>query len=79
MEVVVAGHSPYAPHLFCTQFLDDNVEADRQAGIAIGLEFLAVCNELWWWTRLGDPPSSGMRAEIRHAEALGIPVRKRSP
>lgn len=62
-----AGHAPYAPHLFCTQFLDDRDEKQRAAGIAIGLAFLQTCDELWYDDRYGL--SEGMRAEIKHAES----------
>lgn len=74
-EVAMQGHSPYAPHLFCTQFLDDGVADERAHGINVGLEFLRVCHELWWATLDGWAPSSGMRREMDLAAGLGVPVR----
>ena len=38
---------PLAPHLYCTQFLDDNHADERELGIAYGMQFLAICDELW--------------------------------
>jgi len=37
--LALQGLAPYASHLFCTQFLDDTVPAERQVGIEIGLEW----------------------------------------
>lgn len=67
---VDAGLRPYAPHLFFTQFLDEKIEADRAAGIAMGTEELLDCDILWFW----DQPTSGMRHEIKAAFEAGIPV-----
>lgn len=69
-DVALAGHAPFAPHLFYTRFLDDNTETERAAGMAAGREFLSVCNELWVY----GPESPGVRAEIAHAITLSIPV-----
>ena len=66
-----AGGIPFAPHLLFPQFLDDAVPEEREAGIAMGLEMLELCEELW---AFGEP-SSGMRAEIAAAQELGICVR----
>lgn len=41
------GYSPFAPHLLYTQFLDDSVESERDAGIKAGIDFLATCDEMW--------------------------------
>ena len=41
-------------------------------GMAIGAELLELCSEVRVY---GDRISEGMQAEIRQAEALGIPVR----
>lgn len=71
-KAVREGHSPFAPHLFYTQFLDDNIESERKAGIACGACFLRICNEVWVYA--GDGVSEGMRAEIAYAKAKGIPV-----
>lgn len=65
------GHVPFAPHLFFTRFLDDNVEAERNLGINGGLEFLKCCDELWIF---GDVVSEGMEKEIEFCLKNKIPV-----
>lgn len=36
------GGIPYAPHLLFTQFLDDSVAHEREAGIKMGLSMLSL-------------------------------------
>ena len=64
--------APFAPHLLYPQMLDDDAPNEREAGIRAGLEFMAVCDEVWAFTRNGV--SSGMRREIEHAHKLGLRV-----
>ncbi len=63
--------TPFAPHLLYTQMLDDSSPADRQLGIDMGNQMLALCDELWL---CGDRISAGMAGEKELAEQLGIPV-----
>lgn len=65
------GHIPFAPHLFFTRFLDDNIDEERRFGIAAGMEFLKMMDECWIFSR---NISSGMKAEIDFCRQLGIPV-----
>jgi hypothetical protein len=78
-KVAMAGHSPFAPHVFCTRFLSDHDSSERDRGIGIGVDFLSVCDELWWaipeWHRTQEP-SPGMVYEMETARTLGIPVRR---
>lgn len=62
----------FAPHLLYTQFLDDGIPADREAGIRSGLSFMQACAEVWVYTGLGI--SEGMKMEIIAANAMGIKV-----
>jgi len=62
-EVIAAGHSPFAPHLLYPQFLDDSKLDDRARGLRAGIDFLAVCDEVWCWSTV----SMGMAHEIREA------------
>lgn len=71
-QVVNQGHRPFAPHLLYPQFLDDTDATDRAAGIAMAVDDLAECDELW---AFGDRVSEGMAHEIALAKSLGIPVR----
>lgn len=65
------GVVPFAPHLHNTQFLDDTIQDERNAGMLLGLDMLNRSSELW---AFGDKISEGMMAEIDTAERLGIPV-----
>lgn len=71
-SVSLLGHAPFAPHLLYTQFLDDQIEQERDAGIRAGLLFLDVCHELWVFDGYGV--AGGMRFEIEHARKNGKPV-----
>ena len=63
---------PIAPHIYFTQFLDDNISAEREFGIRAGLFLLSECDELWYF---GDSVSRGMTDEIAFAMRHGIPVK----
>ena len=65
------GYVPIAPHLYFTQFLDDNKENEREFGIQAGLFLLSNCDELWYF---GDQISRGMTEEICKAMGNGIKV-----
>lgn len=60
-----------AVHLYFTQFLDDNIEAERVCGMTHGLTLLDMCSELWVF---GSIISTGMAAEIKYAEQKGIKI-----
>lgn len=64
---------PIAPHIYCTQFLDDEKPNERAAGIDMGLALLNICSEVWVYGI--QQPSDGMKNEIEYAQARGIPVR----
>lgn len=66
------GCAPIAPHLYLPRCLDDNDSAERAAGMAAGLAFLAVCDEIWQW---GKTITEGMAIELACAKELGIPVK----
>lgn len=59
--VVSKGHLPITPHIYFTQFLDDNKPKERIKGLRMGIELLKVCDELWVF---GDTLSYGMKNEI---------------
>ena len=66
------GGIPFAPHLLFTQFLNDDDPAEREAGLCLGVEMLAHCDELWAF----GAPTMGMAMEIQEAKRLGISVRR---
>lgn len=67
------GGIPLAPHVIFTTFLDDEIPEERAAGIELGLELLAKCDELWVF---GEKISQGMSYEITRAKKLGIRIRR---
>jgi len=71
-RVLDDGNAPFAPHGFYTYWLNDDVPADREAGIRAGSAWLLAAHEVHVFTDMGI--SEGMRAEIALAESEGIPV-----
>ncbi len=65
------GVVPIAPHIYFTQFLDDNEPEERRLGLDMGLDMLKLCSELWVF---GNKTSEGMQGEIDAANQLGIQV-----
>ncbi|MEG1863637.1 MAG: ASCH/PUA domain-containing protein [Oscillospiraceae bacterium] len=72
-SVIIAGYVPLAPHVALNGVLDDNKPAERETALALGLELLQRCNELWVF---GSVVSMGMAAEIDLAQRLNIPVKR---
>ena len=66
------GGMPLAPHIYGTQFLDDDVPEEREEGIRIGLEWLKDADECWVFS---EYISEGMRREIDYCSEHDIPVR----
>ena len=73
LYAVMEGATPYAPHLYFPQFLDDADQESRELGQMLGLLWLKECDELWV---IGRRISEGMKKEIQMAEKLGIPVKR---
>lgn len=67
-DAAMRGVAPYTPHLLLPRFLDDKSPAERAKGMAIGMEFLLVCDELWFYKHEGI--SEGMKHEIEFAKEL---------
>lgn len=55
------GHIPITPHIYFTQFLEEEVEMERELGIQMGIRLLSLCDELWVF---GSIISTGMQMEI---------------
>lgn len=66
------GNIPIAPHIYCTEFLNDNIHEERTLGMNIGLELLENCEEVWVF---GDHISDGMAKEIEYALELEMTVK----
>ena len=63
---------PIAPHIYFTQFLDDDASEQREIGVNMGMQCLRECSEIWV---LGDTFSEGMTSEIKEATRIGMPIR----
>lgn len=70
------GESPLAPHLWFTEWLDDDDEADRLRGFACLESWMAKCDRVVVYTDHGV--SGGMQFGIELALQLGKPVEKRT-
>ena len=66
------GCIPVTPHIYLTQFMDDNAPGERELALRMGRELVLLCAELWAFGL--DHPSAGMAAEIEVAKQAGIPV-----
>jgi hypothetical protein len=71
-EIMLMGDVPFAPHLYFTQFLDDNDPTERNKGIEAGMRMMYDCSEVWVF---GDVISDGMRREIEFAKQIGKAVK----
>lgn len=71
---------PFAPHLFYTLFMDDNVEEHRNLALEFCKKHVEESDEIWviirqeFVTDECDGISDGMRIEIEHAKKFDIPV-----
>lgn len=66
------GGVPLAPHVIFTAFLDDNIPAEREAGLELGLQLMRRCDELWVF---GSRVSAGMAMEIENARRRRMPIK----
>ena len=73
---VAKGYSPLCPHLYYPEFLDDDVEDEREIGMLLGMVGLSECKELWV---IGRRISEGMKKEIDQARRWSIPVKRYIP
>lgn len=65
------GWAPIAPYILCDGLLDDSIEADRAAGLAVDLAQIPRCDIL---IACGPVISNGMKQEIDLARERGIIV-----
>lgn len=66
LQALKNGYLPEAPHLFFTQFLDDDVPTDREYGRLAALRILKECGRMLVAV-VDDQISEGMRLEIEYA------------
>lgn len=70
-----AGCIPIAPHIYFTQFLNDDNPEEREQGIEAGLQLLKLCSEIWVFLPPCRKPSQGMEQEIDLAKRSGIKIK----
>lgn len=66
------GDCPITPHLYITQCMDDNDDAERKIGMAAGRILLRECSKMIVGHKYGV--SKGMREEIKTARTSSIPI-----
>jgi len=60
-EVALAGHIPITPHIYFTEFLNDDNPEERELGMELGRKLLDICDEMWIY----GEPTEGMLKEIK--------------
>ena len=63
---------PITPHIYFTQFMDDNVPEERNTANFMNWVLMSKCVELWVF---GETISSGMKAEIERAKRKKMKIR----
>ena len=63
---------PITPHIYFTQFMNDNIPEERDTAIFMNWVLMSKCVELWVF---GDTVSSGMKAEIDRAKRKHMKIR----
>ena len=71
-EIILSGDDVIVPHLMITQFLKDDINAERDAGIKSALRLLDVCDFLYVYNGFGI--SSGMKTEIEYAKSKDMAI-----
>lgn len=71
-KVTEEGKVPVAPHIYFTQFLDDNYPDDRKLGLKLGIDALRECQSFLMIV-IDNAISEGMRNELTEVARLGLP------
>ena len=66
-EIVLLGNLPIAPHIYFTEFMDDDKENERSLALQFNKELITFCDEVWVY---GKEISCGMKFEILFAESI---------
>ena len=69
---VDAGCGPIAPHIYFTQFMNENDRKERDLALFMDIVLLSKCAELWVF---GEKITSGMSIEIEKARRKGQLIR----
>lgn len=63
---------PITPHIYFTQFMDDNIPEERDTAIFMNWVLMSKCVELWVF---GEYVSPSMKAEIERAKRKHMKIR----
>lgn len=63
---------PITPHIYFTQFMDDDIPEERDTAIFMNWVLMSKCVELWVF---GSVISKGMKAEIERAKRKHMKIR----
>lgn len=69
--MVLEGKNPYASHLFFPQFLDDEIPAERDLGITLGLEWGDRAIDVYFCLRPNEGMSNGMQYALDRHQMTG--------
>ena len=69
---VDSGYIPIAPHIYFTQFMNDDSRKERDLALFMDIVLLSKCAELWVF---GNKVTSGMSIEIAKAKRKGQTIR----
>ena len=61
-DVSLSGNIPIVPHIYFTQFLNENDEQERLQGIKSGIALMDICDEMYVYGK----PTEGMKMEIEY-------------
>lgn len=64
---------PITPHIYFTQFMNDEIPEERNTAFSMNQILMRKCNEIWIF---GDTISKGMKAEIGYAKRKHIKIRR---
>jgi len=71
-QAVKLGYIPITPHIYFTQFMNDESPAERDKALFMNKVLLGKCHELWV---VGETISEGMQLEIKWARWRRMPIR----
>ena len=63
---------PITPHIYFTQFMNDNIPEERDIAIFMNWVLISKCEQLWVF---GDNISTGMKTEIDRAKRKHMKIR----
>lgn len=66
------NYLPITPHIYFTQFMDDEIPEERNTAIFMNRVLLSKCVELWVF---GSVISRGMKGEIKRAKRKHLKIR----